>query len=51
MDILSSCEVYKREIAELQAQVHALLVRVKDLNDEKIALQNEIKELKKHNEI
>jgi len=39
-------DVYKREIAEMQAQNHHLLVRVKELNSEVDKLKKQIEELR-----
>ena len=39
-------DVYKREVAEMQAQNHHLIVRVKELNSEVENLKKQIEELK-----
>jgi len=43
--VLDREEVYKREIAEMQAQNHHLLIRIKELNSEVEMLKKQLQEM------
>jgi cell division protein FtsB len=42
METLTREEMYQREIAEMQAQVHRLQLRVKELHDENELLKKQL---------